>query len=55
VAEITFVKGEASALDRTGVSMPDGLDDGTIALAVSGTRNLAAAWARLPVGGMRLE
>ena len=28
------------------------LDDGTIALAISGTRNLGAAWARLPVGGM---
>jgi hypothetical protein len=32
------------------------LDDGTIALAISGTRDLAAAWARLPVSGiMRLE
>ncbi|HYX57801.1 MAG TPA: hypothetical protein VE888_02205 [Streptosporangiaceae bacterium] len=32
------------------------LDDGTIALAISGTRDLAAAWARLPAGGiMRLE
>jgi hypothetical protein len=93
VAEITLVKGETSALDRTWMSMPDGsirqvavhivrdlphlvgeslfgisdyrqrvasllgcLDDGTIALAISGTRDLAAAWARLPVGGiMRLE
>jgi hypothetical protein len=32
------------------------LDDETIALAISRTRNLAAAWARLRVGGiMRLE
>ena len=133
MAEITLVKGETSALDRTWMSMPDGstrqvavhvvhdlphlvveslfgiedglwgvlarggfapanlartrshgpdgvrarlrpgeeagayyrqrvasllgrLDDGTIALAISGTRDLAAAWARLPGGGiMRLE
>ena len=115
MAEITLVKGEISALDRTWMSMPDGstrqvavhvvhdvakaatnavanrwqdgpdtpdgvrarlrpgeeadadyrqrvasllgrLDDGTIALAISGTRDLAAAWARLPAGGiMRLE
>jgi hypothetical protein len=32
------------------------LDDGTIALAISGVRDLAAAWALLPAGGiMRLE
>ena len=32
------------------------LDDETIALAISGIRDLAAAWARLPAGGiMRLE
>jgi hypothetical protein len=32
------------------------LDDSTIALAISGTRELSAAWARLPAGGMmRLE
>jgi hypothetical protein len=32
------------------------LDDETIALAISGTRDLSAAWARLPAGGMlRLE
>jgi hypothetical protein len=32
------------------------LDDGTIALAISGTRKLSTAWARLPAGGMlRLE
>ena len=32
------------------------LDDGTIALAISGTRQLSTAWARLPAGGMlRLE
>src|SRR4029077_5849948 len=32
------------------------LHDETIALAISGTRDLAAAWARLPAGGiMRLE
>ena len=32
------------------------LDDGTIALAISGTMDLTAAWAHLPVGGiMRLE
>ena len=28
------------------------LDDATIALAISGTRDLAAAWARLSAGGM---
>jgi len=28
------------------------LDDATIALAISGTRDLSSAWARLPVGGM---
>jgi hypothetical protein len=28
------------------------LDDATIALAISGTRNLSSAWARLPAGGM---
>ena len=27
------------------------LDDSTIALAISGTRELSTAWARLPVGG----
>jgi len=32
------------------------LDDGTIALAISGTWQLSTAWARLPAGGMlRLE
>ena len=32
------------------------LDDGTIALAISRTRQLSTAWARLPAGGMlRLE
>jgi hypothetical protein len=32
------------------------LDDSTIALSISGTRELATAWARLPAGGMlRLE
>jgi hypothetical protein len=32
------------------------LDDRTIALAISGISDLAAAWAHLPVGGiMRLE
>ena len=32
------------------------LNDETIALAISGTRDLAAAWAHLPAGGiMRLE
>jgi hypothetical protein len=32
------------------------LDDSTIALAISGTRKLSTAWARLPAGGMlRLE
>jgi hypothetical protein len=32
------------------------LDDATIALAISGTRDLSSAWARLPAGGMlRLE
>jgi hypothetical protein len=87
VAEITLVKGETSALDRTWMSMPDGstrqvavqarlrpgeeadadyrrriagllgrLDDATIALAVSGTRDLSSAWACLPAGKMlRLE
>jgi len=28
------------------------LDDVTIALAISGTRDLSSAWARLPAGGM---
>ena len=32
------------------------LDDYTVALAISGTRELSTAWARLPAGGMpRLE
>jgi hypothetical protein len=32
------------------------LDDATLALAISGTRDLSSAWARLPAGGMlRLE
>ena len=32
------------------------LDDDTIALAISGTRELSAAWARLPAGGtLRLQ
>jgi len=32
------------------------LDDETIALAISGTRELSAAWARLPEGGtLRLQ
>jgi hypothetical protein len=32
------------------------LDDSTIAMAITGTRQLSAAWARLPAGGMlRLE
>ena len=63
MAEITLVKGETSALDRTWMSMPDAdyrhqvsdllgrLDDETIALAISGTRELSTAWARLPAGG----
>ena len=36
--------GSASLLGR--------LDDATIALAISGTRELSSAWARLPAGGM---
>ena len=32
------------------------LDDATIALAISGTRELSTAWARLPAGGtLRLQ
>jgi hypothetical protein len=32
------------------------LDDETIALAISGTRDLSTAWARLPAGGtLRLQ
>ena len=79
MAEITLVKGETSALDRTWMSMPDGstrqvavhavhdlphlvveslfgIDDETIALAISGTRELSTTWARLPAGGtLRLQ
>ena len=71
MAEITLVKGEISALDRTWMSMPDGSSPGrspctrsttfrspgaSIALAVSSTRELSTAWARMPAGGpLRLQ
>ena len=55
MAEITLVKGEEADADyrQRMASLLGRLDDETIALAISGIRDLAAAWARLPAGGIR--